>query len=212
MNVNDLLSSDEVPADVQALIEQFELASGEVRQVSERKFTAIRTKADQKIREINDRAEQEVAELQQRGEEEIRALVQDLFRKIKPLQEGYLRAGKLDEALAIRDRVRQLRACLFEVRADPGYLHGNPEDLGKTFLYEVTGSTDGYIYGTDVYSTDSTLATAAVHAGVLKAGEKGLVRVTFLKDKHPSFEATTRHGITSYSWSSAYPGFRVGKV
>jgi hypothetical protein len=211
MNVSDWLS-DELPADVLALIERFEMASAEVRQVTERKLVAIRSKAEQKIREINARVEQEVSELQQQGEKEMQGEIQDLLGKLRPLQESYLRAGKLDEALAIRDRVRQIKATLFEVRPDPGYLYVKAEDVGKSVLYEVTGSADGSVYGTDVYTSDSTLASAAVHAGALKVGEKGYVRVFFLSEKPPSFEATTRNGVTSYAWSSPYSAFRVARA
>jgi len=40
----------------------------------------------------------------------------------------------------------------------------------------------GYsIWGSEVYTYDSHLATAAIHAGVLKAGQRGIVKVTMVK-------------------------------
>src|SRR5205823_4787332 len=58
-------------------------------------------------------------------------------------------------------------------RPDPGDLRGWEGAVGSEPLFRVTGRTDGSIYGTDVYTSDSKLATAAVHAGVLRAGETG---------------------------------------
>src|SRR6185369_1403563 len=64
--------------------------------------------------------------------------------------------------------------------ADPGTLKNFRGQLGKTLLFEVTGAANGSVWGSGVYTDDSTLATAAVHAGVLKVGEKGAVKVTIL--------------------------------
>jgi hypothetical protein len=89
-------------------------------------------------------------------------------------------------------------------QADPGTLISFHEKLGKRLVFRVTGNTTGTIYGTDVYTTDSTLATAAVHAGVLKDGQTGLVRVRMVAPPPAGFISSTRNGITSNPWA-AYP-------
>ena len=49
-------------------------------------------------------------------------------------------------------------------------------EIGGRFYYLVTGDVDGPLWGTDVYTSDSSLAKAAVHAGLVKPGETlGLV-------------------------------------
>ena len=64
---------------------------------------------------------------------------------------------------------------------DPGNLTNYQNQPGKAFVFKVTGRTaGGFVWGTDVYTTDSTLAMAAVHAGVLKAGQAGYVRVAIV--------------------------------
>src|SRR5205823_1167849 len=63
---------------------------------------------------------------------------------------------------------------------DPGTLQGVAGQAGQSVVFEVTGNANGIIWGIDVYTDDSALAAAAVHAGVLKAGEKGLIKVTIL--------------------------------
>jgi hypothetical protein len=68
----------------------------------------------------------------------------------------------------------------------------------------------GAVWGTDIYSADSTLAMAAVHAGVLRAGETGTVKVTILGPQ-PAFMGSTRHGVTSMPYG-AWPGsFKVSR-
>ena len=57
------------------------------------------------------------------------------------------------------------------------------------------------IYGTDIYTCDSPLATAAVHFGALKMGQTGIVKVTTIPN-HAGYVGSTQHGITSQSWDA----------
>src|SRR5438477_9424577 len=66
------------------------------------------------------------------------------------------------------------------VLADPGTLHAYQAMIGQTLTFRVTGHVGSTLWGTDMYTLDSGLATAAVHAGVLKVGETGNVRVQIL--------------------------------
>jgi hypothetical protein len=86
---------------------------------------------------------------------------------------------------------------------DPGNLSFYVTNIGSTYYFEVMGATGGTIYGTDIYSHDSHLATAAVHCGVLKYGEKGVVKVTIMPGK-ASYESTEKNGVSSRS-RDAYP-------
>ena len=106
--------------------------------------------------------------------------------------------------------VRSLHAPGAEAEADataavesaPDSITRLQANIGKTYLFRVTGSLTGSVWGTDVYTTDSTLAAVAVHAGVLKPGQTGVVRVTILTPP-AVFVGATRNGVTS----SAYPGY-----
>jgi LCCL domain-containing protein len=97
------------------------------------------------------------------------------------------------------------------VKADPGNLAEYAEQVGKTFRFTVTGNTTGTIYGTDVYTTDSVLATAVVHAGILKAGETGVVAVTIIEGL-ARYRSMTRNGVTSTSWNAFPTAFKVSKA
>lgn len=89
---------------------------------------------------------------------------------------------------------------------DPGNLTSYRNQTGATLSFTVTGATNGSVWGTGVYTDDSSLATAAVHAGVLRPGETGTVQVTILPGQQ-SYPGTASNGVTSSnygSWSGSY--------
>jgi hypothetical protein len=78
----------------------------------------------------------------------------------------------------------------------------------ESFETEVVGSTQGSAWGTDTYTDDSSLAVAAVHAGILKPGERGKVKVTMLPGQD-SYPGSTRNGVTTGSWPNWTGSYRV---
>ena len=94
--------------------------------------------------------------------------------------------------------------------ADPGTLTTFNAKIGESFHFRVTGATNAFIWGTDVYTTDSQLATAAVHAGVLKAGQTGIVKVTILASP-PAFTGSSRNGVTSQPYGPYVAAYKVSK-
>ena len=136
----------------------------------------------------------------------IRELRLQVAAPLTDLQNRYTRSARLDEALAIRDAICFIRNPGSTVLTDPGVLR-NTRETSRVLFFRVTGANSGSVYGTEIYTYDSALATAAVHAGVLEMGQTGVVKVTTLPS-HPSYVGSTRHGITSSNWSS-YPGYRV---
>ena len=64
------------------------------------------------------------------------------------------------------------------------------------------------IWGDGIYTDDSPLAVAAVHAGVLQPGERGRVRVTILPGQ-ASYEGSTRHGLSSQSYGPFDGSYRI---
>jgi LCCL domain len=139
-----------------------------------------------------------------------------LIQSLQALQDTYCRNAQLDEALAVRDMIRQLQAQAVAagslpepvVTPPPGavespYAYDLRGQNGKTFYRRVTGSVDGYVWGGEnhIYTDDSILATAAVHAGVLKAGETAMIRFTILAGKD-SYVGSTRNGVTTRPYQS----------
>ncbi len=138
--------------------------------------------------------------LRKKVEDEIANRGTALAESLQTLQDEFTREAKLDEAVAIRDLIRRLNAARLNLRPDPGNLSAYASKTGETFLFEVTGKARaGTVWGTELYTYDSPLAVAAVHAGALKDGETGVVAVTIHQSPHPH-HASTANGVTSNSW------------
>lgn len=69
--------------------------------------------------------------------------------------------------------------------------------------------TTGSVWGTDVYTTDSSICVAALHAGVISANG-GPVKVTLTAGK-PSYAGTARNGVTTNQWATFDRSFKVSK-
>ena len=94
------------------------------------------------------------------------------------------------------------------VLADPGDLSGYGGQNGTILTFEVTGDPSGDVWGKDVYTDDSRLSAAAVHAGALLPDETGLVRVEILPGQE-RYEGVARNGVVSGTYA-AWPGsFRI---
>jgi hypothetical protein len=78
-------------------------------------------------------------------------------------------------------------------------LQGAAGALGARRGFRLRGRRDGLVYGTNPYTLDSCLATAAVHVGALREGESGLVRVGIVPSP-PGLGGAAWNGVTSESW------------
>ena len=58
----------------------------------------------------------------------------------------------------------------------------------------------GSIYGTDIYTDDSWICTAAIHAGIISPGVGGPLTLE-VRPGQDSYIASTRHGVSSGGWS-----------
>jgi hypothetical protein len=127
------------------------------------------------------------------------------------LQESYAREGKLDQALAIRACIRRLRSSSIGVPLDPGNLLNHQGQIGKSLVFEIVVSNQGPLWGTDVYTLDSFLAVAAAHAGIVRIGERGLVKVMIRDTSKEVFQGSLSNGVQSHSWGPYQIGYRVAK-
>lgn len=67
----------------------------------------------------------------------------------------------------------------------------------------------GSVWGTDVYTTDSAICIAAVHAGVI-AANGGPVKVKMTAGK-PNYAGSVRNGVTTNQWAAFDKSFTVSK-
>jgi hypothetical protein len=93
----------------------------------------------------------------------------------------------------------------------PGNMVGLCQTIGKTYYFRVSGEELGTVWGTDIYTGDSALAAAAVHAGAVGLGETAMVKVTVVAPLS-QYRGSTRNGISSHSYGSFGTAFRVDPV
>ncbi len=87
------------------------------------------------------------------------------------------------------------------VISNPGNMSSLSGTVGATFHIQITGASSGSVYGTDVYTDDSSVARAAVHCGMVAVGQSKIVLATILAGQS-SYTGSTRNGVTTSSYSS----------
>lgn len=120
----------------------------------------------------------------------------------------------VQELVAYFDHRGKLNAAQIRSLLDSGYLAADApvnmldlaEPIGATYYFRLVGRSEGPLWGTDVYTGDSALAVAAVHAGQVKVDETAIVKVKVLAPPS-TFSGSVRHGVTSHDfgrYGSAY--------
>lgn len=109
---------------------------------------------------------------------------------------------------------RQLRKLLDQnyVASDPpGSMHGLCGTVGATFYFRVTGMLEGQVWGTDVYTRDSVIGAAAVHAGLVKPGETAVLRMTIAPSQQ-NYPGSSRNGVTSADYGPFAECWRLSAI
>lgn len=125
----------------------------------------------------------------------------------------------IQELVAHFERQGKLTPEDLEALLDQGLLASDApariQDLcdtpGATYYFRVTGDTTGGVWGTDVYTGDSTLSAAAVHAGVLKPGETAVVRVRVMPPL-AQYQGSIRNGVTSHDFGRFGTAYSVNRL
>ncbi len=68
-----------------------------------------------------------------------------------------------------------------------------------TFYFPAGGTISERVWGTDMYTYDCSIASAAVHAGLISARNGGTVTIE-IKPGQSSYTGSTRNGVTSKDW------------
>lgn len=98
-----------------------------------------------------------------------------------------------------------------EVLPDPGSLSMYNGQIGAKLFFRVTGNINGTVWGTGVHTTDSNLATAAVHGGALKLGETGVLKVEIVPSP-PQFTGSSKNGVSTHSFPQYPAAYKVTRV
>jgi len=84
------------------------------------------------------------------------------------------------------------------------------DQIGQQFGFVCPALGDlvmGLVWGTDIYTDDSAICAAAVHAGVIAASVGGAVAIEILEGQE-SYLGTVRNGVTSADWPVWLGSFR----
>ena len=80
---------------------------------------------------------------------------------------------------------------------------------GKTYKFTCApGRTESSVWGTDIYTLDSSICNAAVHAGKLTADSGGTVTIE-LRPGESSYKGTTRNGVKTNDYGKYGQSFVV---
>ena len=128
------------------------------------------------------------------------------MKAVQELVAYFDRRGKLSKA--------QIRRILEQglLAADaPQHMQALCDPVGASFYFRVTGASEGSLWGTDIYTGDSALAVAAVHAGLVKPGESAVVRVTVVPPLN-AYKGSVRHGVTSHDFARFGTAYRLSAI
>ena len=106
------------------------------------------------------------------------------------------------------DHMRSLQ--FIGVDSDPSHVETLRGPIGKSYRFKITGAEDGPVFGHGVYTSHSALARAAVHAGIIKVGQTGVVRVTIVAPQ-PGFPGAVANGVTSLPHGPFGGAYGVGR-
>jgi hypothetical protein len=185
----------------------------EVRGAASADVSPLATDADlpPDAREVLDQWRRDSEAICKEASRKTNTLRRATIQALTPLKDALTRAGRLDEAIAVRDCIRALMEGGLKIEPDPGSLAGQNLAPGAVRYFRVTGEAAGSVWGTDIYTSDSRLAAAAVHAGLLRPGESGVVKVAILPGQS-SYAGSDRHGLASMSYGPFPSSYRMSRV
>jgi hypothetical protein len=109
---------------------------------------------------------------------------------------------------------KQLRGLL-----DQGFLAADAppnmlelcHDIGANYYFRVRGDTEGQVWGTDIYTGDSLLSVAAVHAGLVKSGDTAVVKVTVVAplQKYPG---SIRNNVKTHDFGRYGSAYKLSAI
>jgi hypothetical protein len=85
------------------------------------------------------------------------------------------------------------------------------DQVGSNFYFRVRGELQGQVWGTDIYTGDSALGVAAVHAGLVKPGETAIVKVSIVAPL-TQYQGSIRHGVTTHDFGRYGSAYRLAAI
>ena len=155
--------------------------------------------------------------------------VRDFKRKLVEITGDYssIEFDLIFRGVPIFDDNRYLRDYHIEdgdrIFQNGGYLAGGPElensdystnihavnkreNIGREYYYKIKGSSEGTVWGDNIYTDDSNIAKAAVLEGKCQLGQEKIVGIKMIEGKS-SYSSASRYGVSSVtygSWPASY--------
>jgi hypothetical protein len=125
----------------------------------------------------------------------------------------------IQELVAYFERRGRLTRSEIRKLLDQGLLAGDAppnmlglcDPIGATYYFRVTGQGAGSLWGTDIYTGDSAIAVAAVHAGLAKVGETVVLRIV-VEQPLQKYQGSVRNGVTSQEYGNYGTAYRLVAV
>lgn len=125
----------------------------------------------------------------------------------------------MQELVAYFDRAGRLTPRQMRRLLDQGFLASDApttmvdlcDRVGAVYYFRVTGEANGPLWGTDIYTGDSALGVAAVHAGLVQPGATAILRVT-VERPLKAYQGSTRNGVASHDFGPFGTAYRLGPV
>jgi len=153
--------------------------------------------------------DKEVEDLKYKLEQDLKLAKEKMLVNLEKLAKDLEKNGKAGDARTVRNHIETLKkGPIANVLPNPGYLTAYRNRVGQSFHFRVTGTNTGTVWGTDIYTDDSVLSTACVHAGLLTVGQTGVVKVTILPGQQ-SYTGTTRNGVTTKDYAAWEGSFKI---
>ena len=162
----------------------------------------------------------------QRLIDQLKQTQDSIVEQLRFLQSTYRDAGRAEDAAAIAARVRVLQQRVPPVtgtatadlvneglppRDAPVTMSMFRAQAGETLSFAIRGRDDLPVWGTTTYTDDSPLEVAAVHAGLLRPGQSGIVKVRPLPGQD-HYEASSQNGVQSLAYGQQRGSYRFGAV
>ncbi len=144
--------------------------------------------------------------------DDARAVLRQTITQLQDLADQYQRNGQATQANAVLDQIRSIQLSV-SLSSPILRMTGYRSHVGETFRVRVVGA-DGLgriIWGTDIYTDDSDLSLAVVHAGLLRANQEGEVLITFLPGQS-QYQGSTRNGVTSRDFMAFQGSYRLARA
>lgn len=196
------------------LLELREKAYPFVVKATESSDSEVANRADELVKKLKDAIPPEMLKARDNdiiytANSKITGKIDVATMKANSIQFGEVQV-RLADVFAMSSKSTAVEPDLGNVAFGPAHMYEYNNRIGQTFTFKVTGQVGGSVWGTDLYTTDSSLAAVVVHTGLVKPGETGVVKVSIVPSP-PAFVGSTRNGVTSSAYNQYPAAYRVHK-